>query len=408
MTHRTDDGLSRRAFLQLAGAAPLAAVLPSEPSAPDKAAAAPEAPPAATQVGTRPLGKTGATVSRLSLGMMFDTKSNRLLLKQALEWGVGFWDTADCYEGGESEEGLGHYFKKFPDDRARVFLATKGDERDPAALTKLLDQSLTRLGTDHVDLYYLHSVKKTSELSEEARAWAEAEKKRGRIRLFGFSTHANMAELLSHAAPLPWIDAIMFKYSYRLMQDAALQLAIEACGQAGKGLTVMKTLADGPIRREHEEDMRLAGHFLGRGFTPEQAMVKAVWENRWISSACLRMKNTELLTTFVAAALDRTSLSAADVERLHAHADATRGTFCAGCARHCEPAAGDLPVSDALRCLMYTRRDGNLERARPEFLRLPDAARDALAVADLSGAEAACPHGLPVAALVREACERLA
>jgi predicted aldo/keto reductase-like oxidoreductase len=346
-------------------------------------------------------------VSKLALGMMFDTKSNQLLLKQALAWSVTHWDTADCYEGGESEEGLGRYFKKFPEDRARVFLVTKGDERDAKGLTKLLDQSLERLRTDRVDLYYLHSVKKTDELSDEVRAWAEAEKKRGRIKLFGFSTHANMAELLAHAAPLPWIDAIMLKFSYRLMQDAALHLAVEACGQAGKGLTVMKTLADGPIRQENEEDMRLAGHFLGRGFTPEQAMVKAVWESRWISSACLRMKNTELLTTFVAAALDRTSLSSADLERLRAHAEATREAFCAGCAHHCEPAAQGLPVSDALRCLMYTHRDGGLERARPEFLRLPQAAREALAAADLSGAEACCPHRLPVAALVREAFERL-
>lgn len=80
----------------------------------------------------------------------------------------------------------------------------------------------------------------------------------------------NMAELLATAAPLAWIDAILLKYSYRLEQDAALHLAIEACGQAGKGLTVMKVLADGPIRREHEEDMRLAGHFLARGSRPSR------------------------------------------------------------------------------------------------------------------------------------------
>jgi len=400
--------LSRRTFLQVAGAAPLAAALPTGPvaTAPGETGFAPGKPPA-PRVETRPLGRTGVQVSRLSLGTMFDTKSNQLLLKQAFTWGVTFWDTADCYEGGESEEGIGRYLKKFPGDRAQLVLATKGDDRDGPGLTKLLDQSLSRLRTDHVDLYYLHGVKKPGELSDEIRAWAEAEKKRGRIKLFGFSTHSNMAELLAHAAPLAWIDAILFKYSYRLMQDAALQLAVEACGQAGKGLSVMKTLADGPLRQENEEDMRLAGHFLARGFTPEQAMVKAVWENRWISSACLRMKNTELLTSFVAAALDRTSLSEADLHRLHAHAEATAGTFCAGCAAHCEPAAGGLPVSDALRCLMYTHRDGGLERARPEFLRLPGPARAALASADLAQAESRCPHGLPVAALVREACERL-
>jgi predicted aldo/keto reductase-like oxidoreductase len=397
-----DRSLTRRTFLQLAGAAPLAAALPALP-APTAPA---EAPPA--RVETRPFGATGVNVSKLALGMMFDVKSNVLLLKQALDWGVTHWDTADCYEGGESEEGVGRYFKKFPDDRAKVFLVTKGDDRDAPGLTKLLDRSLSRMRTEYVDLYYLHNVKKPGELTDEMRAWAEAEKKRGRIKLFGFSTHSNMAELLATAAPLAWIDALLVKYSYRLEQDPALHLAIEACGQAGKGLTVMKVLADGPIRREHEEDMRLAGHFLARGFTPEQAMVKAVWQNKWISSACLRMKNTELLTSFVAAALDRTTLSDADWLRLRAHAEATADTFCAGCARLCESAAGGLPVSEALRCLMYTRRDGVSAQARAEYARLPEEARRALALADLRGAEASCPHHLPLSRLVHEADRCLA
>lgn len=84
-------------------------------------------------------------------------------------------------------------------------------------------------------------------------------------------------------------------------------------------------------------------------------MVKAVWQNRWLSSACLRMKNTELLTSFVAAALDRTTLSEANRRRLRDHSEATADTFCAGCAGLCEPAAGGLPltrlVREADRCL---------------------------------------------------------
>jgi len=80
-------------------------------------------------VPTRPFGKSKINVSILSLGGMFDIPGNQLLLKQALKWGVNYWDTADCYGWGRSEKGIGKYFKKYPQDRKKVFLVTKSDDR---------------------------------------------------------------------------------------------------------------------------------------------------------------------------------------------------------------------------------------------------------------------------------------
>ena len=65
-------------------------------------------------IPTRPFWKTGAHVSNLSLGGMFDIPSNQLMLKQAIKWGVTYWDTAHSYEGGHSEKGFGKFFKKYP------------------------------------------------------------------------------------------------------------------------------------------------------------------------------------------------------------------------------------------------------------------------------------------------------
>ena len=84
-----------------------------------------------TEIPTRPFGATGVNVSCLSLGGMFDIPSNQLLLKQALKWGVTYWDTADCYEGGNSEIGIGEFLKKYPETRQKIFLVTKSDRRDP-------------------------------------------------------------------------------------------------------------------------------------------------------------------------------------------------------------------------------------------------------------------------------------
>lgn len=72
-------------------------------------------------VPKRPFGKTGENVPILGLGGMFDIPSNQLLMKQAVKWGVTYWDTADCYEGGNSEKGIGMYFEKYPEERKRFF-----------------------------------------------------------------------------------------------------------------------------------------------------------------------------------------------------------------------------------------------------------------------------------------------
>jgi len=106
---------------------------------------------AAGTVATRPFGKSGRQVSMLSLGGMFDIPSNQLLLKQALRWGVTYWDTADCYGGGRSEKGIGKFFRRYPQKRSRVFLVTKSDKRDPKGMTRLLERSLQRLETDYID-----------------------------------------------------------------------------------------------------------------------------------------------------------------------------------------------------------------------------------------------------------------
>lgn len=410
----TEERVSRREFLKLAGAAPVAAGLVaggvgSPGPAPGASPPSPPAPPppgTPVQVEVRPFGATGVKVARLALGDAFHV--GLLFLKQAVSLGVTHWDTAGTYGGGESEEGIGHYFEKVPDDRARVFVATKGESRDPEGLTRELERSLARMKTSYVDLYYLHHVSKASVIGDDLLRWAQEQKKRGRIRLFGVSTHENMADVLLAVTRLPAIDAVMVKYNYRLMEDPSLQLALRACSNAGKAVTAMKVFADGPLRRDDEADLRFVGHFLARGYTPEQAMARAVWENPAVSSVCLNITRTDLLHAFVAASLDRTSLSESDLQQLRAHTQATRDTFCAGCSCHCQPAAEDLPVADVMRFLTYSHRPDGLARARAGFSSLPAGTRERLAQADFRAAEARCPNGLPIASLVSDALRRLA
>jgi predicted aldo/keto reductase-like oxidoreductase len=98
--------------------------------------------------------------------------------------------------GGNSEKGIGKYFAKFPEDRKKIFLVTKSHAWTLGELTKDLNNSLERMKTDYIDLFFVHSVSDISDIDDDTRLWAEKSKSEGKIRLFGFSTHSNMASFL--------------------------------------------------------------------------------------------------------------------------------------------------------------------------------------------------------------------
>ena len=93
-------------------------------------------------VPRRPFGRSGIMVSTLSLGGMFDILNNRLMLAKALDWGINYWDTAEGYGRGRSEEGIGRWFARNPDTRKQVFLVTKLSLRRGKDFTTRLEKSL--------------------------------------------------------------------------------------------------------------------------------------------------------------------------------------------------------------------------------------------------------------------------
>jgi uncharacterized protein len=267
----------------------------------------------------------------------------------------------------------------------------------------MLEESFRRMKTDYIDLFFLHGIGNGDALNNDIKAWAEKAKKANKIKFFGFSTHGNMENTLQAAARLGWVDGIMLKYDFRLMNTDAMKSAIEACAKAGIGLTAMKTQGGGPLKTETEADLKLGGHFVKRGFTDRQAKLKAVWENPEIATICSAMYSTTVLESNVAAAHDKTKLTAADRAALRHYAQATHNGFCAGCTELCEGAVGGAPIGDVMRCLMYHRVYGDHELARETFARLPQVSGPL----DFTRAERMCPHGLPIGQLMRDACVAL-
>jgi len=171
---------------------------------------------------TVPLGRTGEQVSQFALGTMLmgtltDDESSYAILDRYLDGGGTFLDTANCYawwpgppfRGGESESLLGRWLRR-SGRRDEVFLATKGsawirdvdavrdNPHDPEAagrqyegaggdtLRQALDDSLRRLGTDHVDLYYVHVDDRNTPLEETLEALADLVAS-GKTRYVGWS-----------------------------------------------------------------------------------------------------------------------------------------------------------------------------------------------------------------------------
>ncbi len=401
--------------------------------------------PKVPRVPKRKLGKTGVEVPSLSLGGNYSLTDKQVLLKRALEYGIDCWDTAPVYAGGDSELGMGEFLVKNPDVRKKLFIVNVASRAKTVAdVENVLQTSLKRMNTKYFDLYLgVHMLSDPTKLTDELKQWAESAKKRKLIRFFGFSTHSNMAQCLAAAAKLDWIDAVMTRYSFQMIDDVQMQAAIDACHKAGVGLIAIKTLGrgqkgppkggrrrrgprggpgapggEGPGSQpdalgrraeDAEEDMKLLVHFLERGFTEGQAKIKLVLEDKRFSSACVGMKNISILDSDVAAALDKTKLTRADMEVFKEYAKATCSGYCAGCAYICDSGLPEAPyVSDIMRYLMYYNSYGDEDRARELFAQIPARVRNKLLDIDYSLAEARCPQHLPIGELVAEAVGKLA
>lgn len=403
-----NKGFSRRDFLKTAGAAGTGSILAVAGSLFPNDSGAAETQPGQMKVPTRPFGKTGVNVPILGLGGMFDIPSNQLVLRQALKWGVTYWDTADCYEGGNSEIGIGDFFKRYPEKRTEIFLVTKSDSRDAKGMTNLLNRSLDKMKTDYVDLYFIHGMRDIDEIDKNTKAWADKAKSEGKIRFFGFSTHSNMEELMLAAAKLGWIDGIMLTYNYRVMHKDKMKSAVQACSKAGIGLTAMKTQGSGWFSSLVDSGVDMTDRFIKLGFTDKQANLKAVWENPNIACICSQMPNMSVLTSNIAAALNQTKLSAEDLSLMQRYARDTSSTYCAGCTRLCEPTLdGEAPIGDIMRYLMYYHSYGECGRARSLFAGFPQTTRDRLLGHDYAEAEKVCPQGLKIGELIQEATKLL-
>lgn len=359
---------------------------------------------APAQVPRRVLGKTQQSIPILLVGGGAGFKGGvdpRITL--ALRHGANYIDTARKYAGGASERNAGAALAKLK-ARDNTWITSKTPQWSAAGLKQDVAFSLAALQTDRIDLYFLHGLDQLGPLNDkELIKAAEQLKREKKIRFFGFSCHGgNVVELLQAAAQRSFIDAVMFRFSFRDYGHDELNRAIDAAHKAGVGLIAMKTQGSESGFREAVSRFEATGKW-----NKYQSVLKAVWADQRISAAVSHMETTAQMRENLAAALDGKPLGRREVEALERYATLTRAYACQGCEHLCNPhVAAPVRIGTTLRCLAYHDSYGDPEKARRVFRELPAEAQRLEGV-DFAGARRACPHGIDIEAQMQRARELL-
>jgi 1-deoxyxylulose-5-phosphate synthase len=218
------------------------------------------------------LGRSGLDVSPIAIGAMtygepgrghpvwsLAEDDSRPLIKHAVEAGINFFDTANIYSQGSSEEILGRALTDFA-DRDDIVIATKvrhpmrpgpnGKGLSRKAIMTEIDHSLRRLGTDYIDLYQIHRLDKSTPLEETLEALHDVVKA-GKARYIGASSmHAWEFSKALHLQTLHgWTRFVAMQDHYNLLAREEEREMLPLCADEGVGTIVWSPLARGRLAR---------------------------------------------------------------------------------------------------------------------------------------------------------------
>ncbi len=224
----------------------------------------------------RKLGRTGLEVSAVCLGCMsfgepgrgnhpwsLDEETSRPFIRQALELGINFFDTANAYSHGSSEEIVGRALRDFA-NRDEVVLATKvfmpmRDGRNSVGLSRKaimaeVDHSLRRLGTDFIDLYQIHRWDYRTPIEETLEALDDVVHA-GKVRYIGASSMwaRQFARALFTADRYGWTRFVSMQNHYNLLNREEEREMLPLCAEEGVAVIPWSPLARGRLTRDWDE-----------------------------------------------------------------------------------------------------------------------------------------------------------
>lgn len=328
--------LDRRSFIKLGIAAAAAGGLAAKAAASRLIPAAGSSVPGPAYdpkgLPMRTLGRTGVAVPILTLGAgsryltVADPAKAEEILRHALDNGVFYWDSADNYAAGGifSESRLAVVLK---DRRREVFLATKTHARDYDGVLRAVEQSLRRLGTDHIDLYQAHSIQTpdiVDEIGAPNGAWKALLKLREEkvARFLGFTGHASAPAMAAMARRFDFDTMLIALNHYQERQGDLERDAIGAAAERGLGIAVIKV-----IRPREKSD----------AVTPEE-LIRYAWGLPHVATAVIGMDSVAVLDEDIALAKAFRPLDAGRAAEVRGVLD---GVFAAGDLSYMRPGYHD-------------------------------------------------------------------
>ncbi len=347
---------SRRDFLKK-GAVGLAGMALASPVRGARAQTPP--PPPEKPVITRTLGRTGIEVPIVSMGARFDQPDQ---IRAALDSGIRLIDTADTYGNGRHEEAIGEAVKGRPRDSfvivSKVYTnmdAKTGlypEDTTPESFTAKFEGSLERLGLDHVDILMMHDVVRgKGALCEPLVAAMQKEKKSGRARFIGLSTHANEPEVINAVADAGIHDVVLTSYNFLIPHIKELDAAIDRARAKGIGFLAMKTQAGVYWDRERTQQINM------------KAALKWALGTGRIDSAIPGFANFEEME-IAQSVMEGLDLTEQELKDLKLTDPDKASLFCPQCGECLTQCRADLDIPTLMRGYMYAYGYRNPAKAK--------------------------------------------
>jgi len=339
------------------------------------------------------LGKTGLKVTSVGFGCM--VTSDASVIERASDIGVNCFDTARGYQHGNNERMVGAALKN---KRKDLVLSSKSGARTKDSALSDLDTSLRELGTDFLDIWYLHGKDKPSDAPDELFEAQQVAKQQGKIRFAGLSTHKAM-DMIPFLVAKGAVDVVLSTYNFTM--DKGMGEVIERASNAGIGVVAMKVMAGGyragNPRRAFYPQLAREGALL--------AALKWVLKNPKVDTTIPSMTDMDQLDENLKAMAE--PYTEADEKLLAQRLEQIGPLYCRMCG-HCEGAcAKGLPVADLLRYLTYAEGYGQFSLGREHFLALP-AEVTSVRCQDCASCTVTCPFGVEVASRLARAQELFA
>jgi len=339
----------------------------------------------------RKLGSTNIKVSELGFGAM-NTRDPELITA-AIDAGINYLDTAHGYMKGVNEEIIGTVMKT---KRDKVFLVTKIHcaGKTGQQVRDMMELSLKRLQTDHVDGMFMHMPDEPDEIlnAEWIKAYEKA-KKDGLCRYVGVSVHRNHTNLLNAAVESKFWENMVVAYNYTSGKEVTD--AIARTRKAGLGIIAMKTQLKGRGYTDHK---------MG-DITVNQAALKWVLQDPNVDTTIPGMTTFDQLQENLA--VMGMKMSFRDHRTLQRYSERLEGNYChgvAGCTGCINQCPKGVEICNLNRCLGYAYGYGDMALARENYDRLPASSRVDVCD-DCDECQVRCVHGLNLTDTVRRARE---